>query len=116
MKKTLLIILVIFSCVAIFADNFDLNKFNEIKKSNKINDLKKYCVESNPTLIGIQNNQHMLAFDFLLKNKKLTKEQVINICQPFANLAQNEQQALIIGFIALEKADFSDDAVALANG
>lgn len=115
MKKILLITLAIFSCMVMFADNFNLNKFNEIKKTNKINDLKKYCAESSPTLIGIQNGQHIFAFDFLLKNKNLTKDQVVNICKPFSDIVKNEKQSLIIGFIALEKAGLYTDAFVLSK-
>ena len=50
--------------VVAFADNFDLAKFEQLKKTNNRQAVMKYCVESTPTTIGIENKQHFFAIRY----------------------------------------------------
>ena len=98
-----------FSC---FADKFDLTKFEQLKKAKNQQALLKYCAESTPTSIGIQNKQHYFAIRYLIgkKDTKLTKQQVLQIVKPFIQVSQKQITKDFIQFIAFQSANLIQDA------
>ena len=103
--------------MATFADNFDLAKFEQINKTNNRQAVMKYCAESTPTAIGIENKQHFFAISYLIgkKDTKFTKEQVLQIVKPFVNVAEKPITKDMIEFIGLQSANLVQDSNAKAE-
>lgn len=116
MKKIILFTAMITS-LACFADTFNLTKFEQLKKGSDKQALYKYCAESTPTAVGIQNKQHFFAIRYLIgkKDTKFTKEQVLQIVKPFVDVAQKDITKDIIQFVGYQSANLYSDAEAKAN-
>lgn len=116
MKKIILFIAMIMS-FACFADTFSLTKFEQLKKGNDKQALYKYCAESAPTAVGIQNKQHFFAIRYLIgkKDTKFTKEQVLQIVKPFVDATQKNITKDVIQFVGYQSANLYSDAEAKAN-
>lgn len=114
-------ILIIFVTIAMFlsclANEFNLTKFEQLKKGNDKQALYKYCAESTPTAVGIQNKQHFFAIRYLIgkKDTKFTKEQVLQIVKPFVDATQKNITKDVIQFVGYQSANLYSDAEAKAN-
>lgn len=98
-----------FTC---FAANFELAKFEQLKKAKNISQMIKYCAQSAPTAVGIENKQHFFAIRYLIgkKDTKFTKQQVLQIVKPFVNAATNDKDKAVIQFIGLQSAGLHSDS------
>lgn len=94
------------------AESFDLNKFKQLKDKKETEKLLKYCAQSTPTEIGIQNKQHLYAIKYFTKdeNVKFTKEQVLSMVKPFVNVAKNDKTKNMIQFYGLQSAKLYENS------